>query len=144
MAKVPASEITCNALHKLLAGKDGSVDMSAMVRQAVQLMIAQALEVEVSERLRRGYYEHGWSSGGPARMRAHRNGVRLGRLKSAEGMIEYAVPQVRGIEAGIRRFARRSGARPRSSSAWRTLARGQGRGPGGLSRLEPEDGRDGG
>ena len=96
MAKVPASEVTRNALHKLLAGKDGSVDMSAMVRQAVQLMIEQALEVEVSERLGRGYYEHG--SGEAAPVRAHRNGVRLGRLKSAEGMIEYAVPQLRGID----------------------------------------------
>jgi putative transposase len=96
MAKVPASEVTRNALHKLLAGKDGSVDMSAMVRQAVQLMVEQALEAEVSERLGRGYYEHG--SGEPTPVRAHRNGVRIGRLKSAEGMIEYAVPQVRGIE----------------------------------------------
>jgi putative transposase len=97
MAKVPASEVTRNALHKLLAGKDGSVDMSAMVRQAVQLMIEQALEAEVSERLGRGYYEHGSSSEEPGPVRAHRNGVRIGRLKSAEGMIEYAVPQVRGI-----------------------------------------------
>jgi len=97
MAKVPASEVTRNALHQLLAGKDGSVDMSAMVRQAVQLMIEQALEAEVSERLGRGYYEHGSSSEELAPVRAHRNGVRIGRLQSAEGMIEYAVPQVRGI-----------------------------------------------
>ena len=48
MAKVPASEVTRNALHKLLAGKDGSVDMSTMVRQAVQLMIEQALEAEAA------------------------------------------------------------------------------------------------
>lgn len=30
--------------------------------------------------------------------RGYRNGVRVGRLKSAEGVIEYGVPQVRGIE----------------------------------------------
>lgn len=97
-AKVPASEATRNALHALLAGKDGSVDMSAMVRQAVQLMIEQAVEAEVEERLGRGYYEHGSFSGEPAAVRAHRNGVRIGWLKSAEGVIEYVVPQVRGIE----------------------------------------------
>jgi hypothetical protein len=53
-----------------VAGKDGSVDMSAMVRQTVQLMIEPAVEAEVGERLGRGYYEHGSSSGEPAQARA--------------------------------------------------------------------------
>ncbi len=81
MAKVPASEVTRNALHQLLTGKDGSVDMSTMVRQAVQLMIEQALEAEVGERLGRGYYEHGTSSE-QTPVRAHRNGVRMGRSRA--------------------------------------------------------------
>src|SRR5206468_11189422 len=38
----------------------------------------------------RGYYKHGDASGG------YRNGYRRGKLDTAEGRIEYAVPQVRG------------------------------------------------
>jgi putative transposase len=42
----------------------------------------------VNEVLGRGYYEHGAGSG-------YRNGNRIGRLKSAEGTIEYTVPRMR-------------------------------------------------
>jgi transposase-like protein len=96
MAKVPASEHTRNALKRMLANVDGSLDLSGLVRQSVRLMVEQALEAEATERLGRGYYEHG-EPGPNGLSRAHRNGYRMGELKSAEGAIEYAVPQVRGI-----------------------------------------------
>ncbi len=97
MAKVPASEQTRNALKRMLAHVDGSLDVSGLVRQSVRLMVEEALEAEATERLGRGYYAHG-ESGANSAERGHRNGYRAGKLKSAEGTIEYAVPQVRGIE----------------------------------------------
>ena len=97
MARLPASETTRNEIKRMLAGESESIDTSNFVRQAVRLMIEQALEAEVGERLGRGYYEHGKPLGEEG-SRGHRNGVRLSQLKSAEGAIEYAVPQVRGLE----------------------------------------------
>lgn len=41
--------------------------------------------------LGRDHYEHGAAAGG-----GYRNGMRKGRLKSGEGFIEYAAPQVAG------------------------------------------------
>jgi putative transposase len=91
MARVPASGATRNALKKMFEGHGQEFDQSEFVRQAVRLMIEEALEAEVNEVLGRGYYEHGAAGG-------YRNGNRLGRLKSAEGTIEYTVPQVRGTQ----------------------------------------------
>lgn len=96
MTRVPTSVLTRNAIREMLSGKNESFEVSDFVRQAVRLLIEEALEAEVGERLGRGYYEHGRSEN--AAVRGHRNGVRIGRLKSAEGVIEYGVPQVRGIE----------------------------------------------
>ena len=99
MARVPTSVMTRNAIKEMLSSKNECFEVSDFMRQAVRLLIEEALEAEaeVGERLRRGYYEHG-GGGEDATARGHRNGVRMGRLKSAEGMIEYGVPQVRGIE----------------------------------------------
>lgn len=83
----------------MLTGDTGELDTSGFVRQAVRLMIEEALEAEVSERLGRGYYERGGQATEDADApRGYRNGVRVGRLKTAEGVIEYGVPQVRGLE----------------------------------------------
>src|SRR5690606_27104200 len=90
MARVPASEATRKRLRQLFEGGE-STERSALIRESVRLMIEEALEAEVSEALGRGYFEHGASGG------AHRNGYRRGRLKAAEGEIEYGVPQVRGL-----------------------------------------------
>jgi transposase-like protein len=77
-------------LEAMVSGGE-ECDMSALVRQAVKLMIEEALEAEVTDKLGREYYARG-----EAPASAYRNGVRVARLKSAEGEIEYAVPQVRG------------------------------------------------
>lgn len=87
MARVTASERTRNELKKMMAG-EGVGDRSSMVRQAARLIVEEALEAEAEEVLGRGYYEHG------AQGRGYRNGYRTGRVKSAEGAIEFAVPQV--------------------------------------------------
>jgi putative transposase len=51
--------------------------------------VEEALEAEVAEAVGRGYYD-----GGAAPGAGYRNGYRRGRLRSAEGAIEYGVPQV--------------------------------------------------
>jgi transposase-like protein len=70
------------------------------VKLATQLIIEEALEGEVQAELGREYYERG-----AVEAAGQRNGYRRGKLDSAEGRIEYAVPQVRGI-AGWRSAVR--------------------------------------
>jgi transposase-like protein len=71
----------------MLDGRGGA-DRSALVRQAARLIVEEALEAEVAQELGRDYYAHG------AAKRGYRNGYRTDRVKSAEGLIEFAVPQV--------------------------------------------------
>ena len=52
---------------------------------------------EVEDALGRGYYEHGAAAGA-----GYRNGYRTGRLKTAEGPIAYAAPQVASRQAPFR------------------------------------------
>ena len=81
------SERTRNELKEMFAGKRGA-DRSGLVRQAARLIVEEALEAEAGAELGRGYYEHG------AGERGYRNGYRTGKVKTAEGVIEFAVPQV--------------------------------------------------
>ena len=53
------------------------------------MIVEEALEEEVGKASGRDFCERGAKSGS-----GYRNGHRLGRHKSAEGAIEYAVPQV--------------------------------------------------
>ena len=78
MARVPASEQTRKQIAEILSG---DFDKSALLRGAVRLIIEEALEAEVSDALGRGYYERGEPVG-------YRNGNRLGRLKTAEGIVD--------------------------------------------------------
>jgi len=108
--RVPPSVRTGQTIRDLL-GESGDVSVSQFVRLATQQVIEQLLEAEVTDVLGRDYYRHrsapgsdddadhdasvsgsGGASGG------HRNGYRSNRLRTAEGMIEYATPQVRGTE----------------------------------------------
>lgn len=93
MKKVLASEVTRKRLENVFSGEQ--IDPGAVVREATRLLIEQALEAEVEQALGRGYYEHGQPDEvGP---RPLRNGKRAGRIDSAEGVIEFDVPQVRGL-----------------------------------------------
>lgn len=90
MERIPASERTREQLKALMDGEGESADRrSALVRLAARLIIEEALEGEASDALGRGYYARGAVSG-----RGYRNGYRTGRLKSAEGSIEYSAPQI--------------------------------------------------
>ena len=90
--RVPASETTRKRIEALVNGQAGSGERSELVKLAAQLIVEEMLEGEVADLVGRPYYGRGEHAGG------HRNGYRRGKLDTAEGRIEYAVPQVRGIE----------------------------------------------
>jgi transposase-like protein len=94
MKEVLASEATRKRLEEVFSSEH--IDPGRIVREATRLMIEQALEAEVEQVVGRGYYAHGKGveADGP---RALRNGVRRGRIDSAEDVIEFAAPQVRGL-----------------------------------------------
>ena len=90
--RVPASERTREALRDLIEGRLVSADArSELIRLATQLIAEEALEAEQRDVVGRDYYEHGAAPG-----QGYRNGTRKARLKTAEGIVEYAVPQVAG------------------------------------------------
>lgn len=95
MKRVPPSQQTRNRLQELIEeGVSGGEDpMSQLVRLAVQSVVEEALEGKVDDLLGRGYYERREGQAG------YRNGYRSGRLKSSEGEIRYASPQVRNVDA---------------------------------------------
>lgn len=71
-------------------------------------MIEVALEAEVGERLGVAIMNAATTERrDPNGSRGYRNGVRVGRLKTSEGVIEYGVPQSDTSRAGSRRFGRR-------------------------------------
>jgi transposase-like protein len=64
--------------------------LSQFIRLAVQNMVQQAIEQEMTDFLGRDRYERQPEANG------YRNGYKPGRIRSAEGEIPLAVPQVRG------------------------------------------------
>ena len=99
MAKrVPASMRTRESLSDLIEGRLSSADgRAALVKLATRLIVEEALEAESRDALGRDYYEHGASAG-----QGWRNGVRTSRLKTAEGFVDYAAPQIAGRAAPFR------------------------------------------
>ena len=63
---------------------------SDLVRLAVRLIVEEALDAEATEAVGRERYER--AAGAAA---GYRNGYRTGKLKTAEGMVDYSAPQVR-------------------------------------------------
>jgi putative transposase len=70
--------------------------LSQFIRLAVQGMVQHALEQEVTDYLGRERYER------QAEVNGYRNGYKPGHLRSAEGDIGFAVPQVRASEQPYR------------------------------------------
>jgi putative transposase len=96
--RLPASERTREALHDLIEGRLSSeFGRTELVKVATRLIVEEGLEAEVCDALERGYYER---SGG--RGSGYRNGIREGRLKTAEGFIDYSAPQVSGRDEPFR------------------------------------------
>ena len=96
--RIPSSMRTRQSLSDLIEGRLSSPDGRAdLVRLATRLIVEEALEAESRDAVGRDYYEHGAAPG-----QGHRNGSRTGRLKTAEGFIEYAAPQIAGREEPFR------------------------------------------
>jgi putative transposase len=90
MERIPASERTREHLKALMEGKSPVSEASCeLVRLAARLVIEEALEGEAADALGRGYYARGAQPG-----LGYRNGYRMGRLKTAEGAVQYAAPQI--------------------------------------------------
>jgi transposase-like protein len=88
--RIPASERTSQKLDELLTQGVADGDARAeLLKLAVRKIVEEALEGEVADALGRDYYENGAAPGA-----GYRNGYRRGRLRTAEGPIEYGVPQV--------------------------------------------------
>ena len=96
--RVPGSERTREALSDLISGRlSTEFGRSELVQPATRLIVEEGLEAEVRDALGRGYYERGAEAGA-----GYRNGLRRGRIKTAEGLIEYAAPQVSGRDEPFR------------------------------------------
>jgi putative transposase len=96
--RVPGSHRTGEALRELMEGRRSeSFGRTELVQLATRLIIEEGLEAEVRDALDRGYYEHGAEPGG-----SYRNGLLQGRLKTAEGFIDYATPLVAGTAEPLR------------------------------------------
>jgi putative transposase len=89
--RVPAADQTRERLEALINGRLATApERSDLMRLAARLILEEALEGEVRDRLGRERYER--AEGEPT---GYRKGYRRGRMKAAEGMVEYAAPQVR-------------------------------------------------
>jgi transposase-like protein len=98
MERIPASERTREKLKAMMEGTaEASGSNSDLVRLAARLIIEEALEGEAEDAVGRGYYARGAAPGA-----GYRNGYRPGRVKSAEGAIEYSAPQVAGRDEAFR------------------------------------------
>lgn len=91
--RVPPSVKTGQQITDLLNnGVSAGVDLrTALVKLGVRKIVEEALEAEAADALGRGYYQHDEQAG---EGKGYRNGYRPGRLDSAEGPIEFAVPQI--------------------------------------------------
>lgn len=96
--RVPGSHRTSEALRELMEGRySESFGRTDLVHLATRLTIEEGLEAEMHDALDRGYYERGGEANG-----GYRNGLRRGRLKTAESFIDYAAPQVAGTAEPFR------------------------------------------
>ena len=91
MERLSAPERTREELRALMNGDLGTAaGRSDLVRLALRLIVEEALEGEVSDVLGRERYERG-----EGEKAGYRNGYRTGKVKTAEGAVEYSAPQVR-------------------------------------------------
>jgi len=91
MQRLSAPERTREELRALMNGELGTASgRSDLVRLALRLIVEEVLEAEVADALGRERYARG--DGGKT---GYRNGYRMGKVKTAEGAVEYSAPQVR-------------------------------------------------
>ena len=93
MKRVPPSERTREAIRSLLeTGTEGDLK-GELMRQAMQLIVEEALEAKARDLLGRDRYQRRSEID-----RGYRNGYRESGLRTAEGEVRFAVPQLREID----------------------------------------------
>jgi putative transposase len=100
MRRVPPSVLVREELEGLLKGgaDEGTNIVSALVNVLTRLVLQQLLEAEQADFLGgRGRYERRGEG-----QRGSRNGYEPGRIRTAEGAVPVAVPQVRGTDQPFR------------------------------------------
>ena len=91
MERLSAPARTREELRALMNGDLGTAaGRGDLVHLALRLIVEEALEGEVSDVLGRERYERG-----EGEKAGYRNGYRPGRMKTAEGAVDYSAPQVR-------------------------------------------------
>ena len=91
MERLSAPERTREELRGLMNGELGTAaGRSDLVCLALRLIVEEALEGEVADVLGRERYERG-----DGEKAGYRNGYRPGKMKTAEGAVDYSAPQVR-------------------------------------------------
>ena len=96
--RLPSSQRTREELTALIEGRLSTASAKdELIKLASRLIVEEALEGEAGDVLGRDYYEHGAQPG-----QGYRNGYRMGRLKTAEGLMEYSVPQIAGRDEPFR------------------------------------------
>jgi putative transposase len=100
--RLPASQRTREELTALIEGRLSTASAKdELVKLAARLIVEEALEGEAGDAVGREYYEHGARPG-----QGYRNGYRTGRLKTAEGLMEYSAPQIAGRDEPFRSVLR--------------------------------------
>jgi transposase-like protein len=97
MQKIAPSEQVRQQLQALLDGGTSETPVSQFLRLAVQRVVQEMLEQEVSDFLGRERYERREDA-----QPGYRNGYEPGRMRTAEGEVRVQVPQVRDSEQAYR------------------------------------------
>ena len=105
MERLSAPERTREELRALMNGDLGTAaGRGDLVRLALRLIVEEALEGEVADVLGRERYERG-----DGEKAGYRNGYRPGKVKTAEGAVDYSVaagrdtpePFISGVRAAL-------------------------------------------
>jgi putative transposase len=91
MKKIPPSERIRKGMQELLQeGATGEL-LSKVLHEGMRLIVQEMYEAEATEFLERGHYERC----GVRDFRGYRNGYEPGKIKTAEGVLNVEVPQMR-------------------------------------------------
>ena len=108
MERLSAPERTREELRALMNGDLGTAaGRGDLVRLALRLIVEEALEGEVADVLGRERYERG-----DGEKAGYRNGYRPGKVKTAEGAVDYSATAGPGLAQAVhlRRTGRAFGA----------------------------------
>jgi transposase-like protein len=91
MKKIPPSEKIRKGIEELLQGGTTEDLLGRILHEGMRLIIQELYEGEATEFLERGHYERC----GGGEFRGYRNGYEPRKIKTAEGVLEVGIPQVR-------------------------------------------------